>query len=258
MTSRIPVSTIQRLVMRDVQPGEAGSVATLNDLPEWMLEEVRDIAREHRLGAVRYLKFYVKLHEPPNVEDFVEEVLRNGQDPQTWGTRDWLCILRDQTPLTCLHMSIKALHAMSELEGERWFRFEPEPTKHLSDEAPGAIGVLRKQIRYWQHTRIVGVDYYSTNCGTIQPVPADQLESSFRRWIARRMAQWAKQYLVDAGAMVAAQGIIDAIAQGEQVEITRDAEIAAAALAREARAHGGEPDFVKRAGYLGPDSWYAE
>jgi hypothetical protein len=54
--------------------------------------------------------------------------------------------------------------------------------------------------------------------------------------------------------MVAAQGILDAVAKGDPV--TRDAEVAAAALAREARAHGADDDFLRRAGFLGPDGWY--
>ncbi len=256
MSSSIPISRVRRIVTRDVQPADEGSIATLNDLPPWMVEEARAIAKEARLDAVYYLRFHVRTHDGSNVEDFVQDVLRDGQDAHTWGIGDWLVAPCEAMPVTSV--GAEMLQTLQVVEGERWFRLAPDLTKEPSDPSQGAVGVLRRGLRYWQHgPRIAGADLFSTEGAAIEPVPVEKLESSFRRWLARRMAWRARSYLASAGAAVAAPGIIDAIAAGHVGEVTRDAELAAMALAREVRAHGTEHDFGRRAGYLGPDSWYA-
>src|SRR5437763_5841439 len=95
---------IHRIVTRDVPESDRGTIATLNDLPDWMVVESRTIARESLLAAVRYLKFYVAEQHAAYVPDFVEEVLRSGEDARTWNIRDCICIPREGTRLTALEL----------------------------------------------------------------------------------------------------------------------------------------------------------
>jgi len=78
---------IHRIVKRDVPHTERWTVPTLNDLPDWMVEEARALAQASSLSAVRYLRFYVARQYASSAEDFIEDVLLKLQKQQRLAQR---------------------------------------------------------------------------------------------------------------------------------------------------------------------------
>jgi hypothetical protein len=244
---------VHRIVKRNILMSEQGSISTLNDLPTWMVDEVRAIARESLVGAVRYLRFYVAMHHSSSAEDFVEDVLLKGQDAATWKIRDCVCFPVERRCATALE--VHYLEALDRVEGERWFRITPRPGDHHSAPSRGAVGVLKRDVRYW-HTTPDEIGDYPVNPEDIEPVEAVHLESNIRRWIAHRMAWWARDYLEQHPLGLTGGEILGAVPEVDLSRVTADARIAAEALAREAAVYADPAEFPRRAGFLGPDDWY--
>ncbi len=253
---------ILSIVKRTVSPSERRSIPTLNDLPGWMVEEARSIARLSRMSAARYLMFFVAVRDAANAEDFIEDVLFQGQDVKTWNIRDCLCHPRGLICTTPSEipsaLEIRYLEMLANEEGERWFRIKPKPTDHRSSWLSGAVGVLKRNLRYWQQQRPLPdlLGNYPVTPEDIEQVPPGRLDSSVRRWIARRLAWSARAYLEQHRAAVAGDDLIAAVPGVDLSRVTPDARIAAAALAREAQAFGDSPGFPQQAGFLGPEEWY--
>src|ERR1051325_2829221 len=245
---------IQRIVTRDVPESERGTIATLNDLPEWMVTEARAIARESRLAAVRYLKFYVATDYALDAPDFVEDVLRRGDDARTWNIRDCICIPYEPTRTTAAE--IHYMDTLEHVEGERWFRVKPRSTDDHWSHAPGAVGVVLRNTRYWERSQHGITRYMFSRPDDIETVSLDQLASSIRRWIAHRLAWWTNSYLKQARSDVTGGDIIAAVPDVNLQRVTPDARIAAGALARETLMYRGSPGFPQQAGFLGPEEWY--
>jgi hypothetical protein len=253
---------ILSIVKRDVAHSERRSIPTLNDLPDWMVEEARAIARVSRLSAASYLIFFVATRDMASAEDFIEDVLFKGQDVRTWKIQD--CIFRPMerfctTPSRIPSvLEIPYLDVLANEEGERWFRVKPDPADDLSAWSSGAVGVLKRSLRYWQQwgspSEIMG--NHPVTPEDIEQVPPERLASSVRRWIARRLAASTEAYLQQHWATVTADDLIAAAPGVDLARVTPDARIAAAALAREAQAFGGSPSFPQQAGFLGPEEWY--
>lgn len=245
---------VNRIVTRDVPDSERGTIATLNDLPDWMVAEARLIARESRLAALRYLKFYVAEEYATDAPDFVEDVLRKGQDARTWNIRDCICIPYEPTRLTALE--INYLDVLAQVRGERWFRVRPKPTDHPSSHIPGAVGVVLRNTRYWEKCERDVTRYMFSPADALEAVPVDRVKSTIRRWIAHRLAWWTTDFIRQAALDVTGDDIIAAVPGVNMQRVTADARIAAAALAREAIIHRGSPHFPQQAGFLGPEKWY--
>lgn len=244
---------IHRIVKRDIPHTERSTVSTLNDLPDWMLEEARALARASRLSAVRYLRFYVATQYVSSAEDFTEDVLLKGQDAKTWRIRDCICHPVDRAYTTALE--IHYLDTLASEDGERWFRIKPNQADPLSSWSAGAVGVLKRNVRYWHPLSDV-VGNYPVTPEDIESIPSDRVDSSVRRWIARRLAWSTQAYLQEHWGTVTGNDIIAAVPDVDLSRVTPDAKIAAAALAREAQAFGGSPSFPQQAGFLGPEEWY--
>jgi hypothetical protein len=253
MTLWVSDDIIHGIVKRDILTSERGSIATLNDMPAWMVEETRAIARESVVGAVRYVRFYVATQRGSSAEDFIEDVVLKGQDAATWMIRDCVCFAVERTYTTALEMHY--LQALSGVDGERWFRIKRAPPDHHSDSLSGAVGVLKRQVRYW-HTAPDGLDLYSARPEDIERVEPGRVESSVRRWIAHRIAWWTREYLAQRRGGVTGDTILAAVPEVDRSKVTADARIATEALAREAAAYGGSPEFPAQAGFLGPEDWY--
>jgi hypothetical protein len=246
---------IHRIVKRDVPNSERGTIATLNDLPTWMVDEAREIARESRLAAVRYLRFYVATQHSSSAEDFVEDVLLRGDDARTWEIRDCILVPNEFGRIGAFEIA-PYLGALATIEGERWFRIKPRLTDHLSDFTPGMIGVVQRRSRYWHNTP-PGITRCPLAGGSdAEFVMPEQLDSCIRRWIAHRLAWWAREYLEQDRAQATGNRIIQAASEPQRGPATADVQLAASALAREARTYADSPVFPQQAGFLGPDDWY--
>jgi hypothetical protein len=244
---------ICRIVTRDIAESERGAVATLNDLPAWMVDEVLAIARESIVSAVRYLRFYVPREHASHVPDFVEDVGLKGQDAPTWRIRDCIYVPNEHTERTAIE--VRYLEMFDGVNGERWSRVSPHPADHRSDSIVGMVGTVMRDTRYWEKSPPGLVRYFFTRPDRIERVSPDRLESSLRRWIAHRLAWWTKVDLQQAAAITGDE-LIMAVPGVDLGRVTSDAKIAAAALAREAQAFGDSPSFPQQAGFLGPEEWY--
>lgn len=244
---------IHHIIKRDVPHTERWTIPTLNDLPDWMVEEARALARASSLSAVRYLRFYVATHYASSAEDFIEDVLLKGQDARTWHIRDCIYLPEEHTRATALE--VRYLEMFNGIDGERWFRVPLKPTNHLSDWVVGMVGTVMRNTRYWETSPPGLVRYLFAKPDDVELVPAGRLHSSIRRWIARRLAWWTKVDLQQASA-ITGDDLIAAVPEVDLSRVTPDARIAAAALAREAQAFGDSPRFPQQAGFLGPEEWY--
>lgn len=244
---------IHRLITRDIPATERGSIQTFNDLPGWMVEEARALARESVLSAIRYLKFYIPDQHFIRHDDFITDVLRGGGDAASWGIRDHICFPDERTRTTALE--IDYLNALSSIPGEKWFRIVPLPNDRHSSSSSGAVGVLRRDVRYWQ-TISGDVGDYPVRPGDFEMVAPNKLSSTIRRWIAHRLAWWTKDYLEQARSDVTGSDIIAAVPDVNLERVTPDARVSADALAKELLVYRASPDFPRRAGFLGLDEWY--
>jgi len=244
---------IHRIVKRDVPESDRGTIPTLNDLPDWMVEEARQIARESLVGAGKYLKFYVSAPYADWADDFIQDVLLDGGDARTWNVHDCLCIPDELTSTTALEVHYRDL--FQGMDSERWFRIKPKSADQHSAASPGAVGILSREVRYW-HAAPKGLAFFRVQAQDVEFVEPAMLDIAMRRWIAHRMSWWARKHLELHRAGTTGDEIIRAIPGADASKLTDDARIAAGALAREARAYGETAEFPQRAGFLGIDSWY--
>jgi hypothetical protein len=245
--------TINSIVKRDILLSERGSIPALNDLPGWMIEEAREIARASIVSAVRYLRFYVETQRGSSAEDFIEDVLLKGQDARTWRISDCLCSPWPPTPLAATDTG-RYLRVLKDIDGEHWFRLRLKAGDRPSDHSPGMIGVLQRGCRYWS-TPPPDTGYYPvTRSDDLESVPTSLLASGIRRWIAHRLAWFARDRWQQSG--ITAESILHVAFGTEAQRVTPDARIAGEALAREAHAFGDSPSFPQLAGFLGPEEWY--
>lgn len=257
MTKQFRDEALRRIITREIPDTDEKSIPTFNDFPDWMLREVREVAMESRRGAEQYIRFYLAQDVyTVNIAEFVDEVVLQRQPAATWRVHDCLRVPRELTSSTLL--TANYFQVLDEAPGEKWYRLVESLDVHPATSLHGAIGTLQRNVRFApkiadEHPSTMQVVIGSSN---VEEISNDRVAQGVRRWLAHRMAWVAQPYVAEAGPMVAAQGIIDSISRGQPLAVTRDAEVAAAALAREARAHGAEADFLRRAGFLGPDSWY--
>src|SRR2546423_4223525 len=87
---------------RDLIIAQRHSVPTLNDITDAMLDELRQLSPE---TVNTYLKFHLREGNEAAFEDFVRDVVRGDMDPRTWGFRDVLALVGEDTRGEALTMS---------------------------------------------------------------------------------------------------------------------------------------------------------
>ena len=246
------MTTWTHMISREVSATDCGTINTLNDLPEWMVEEGRAVGRISLLAAYEYVKFYVRITPGSSAHDFASDVLCGNESAATWRIRDCVCIPLEPTATTALEIAY--LKLFEGKESGAWVRIKPSLGPQDYSAAPGAVGILRHDVRYW-HEAPEGLGYYAVTSDQVEPVAASRVTISVRRWIAHRLAWYTKQVLALQNDS-SGDGILSAVPGAEMSRVTLDATIAARALAREAVAYAGSPQFPEQAGFLGPDEWY--
>jgi hypothetical protein len=248
---------VESLLGRPIDAAARHSVQSLNDLSPSMLEELRRLSPS--ASAVNlYLSFHV-VHYHGQSEDFVRDVVQGGADASSWGYRDLLVVVEETDEVTCTHMTWTDLVAhLEDIEGRRWCRLPNGPAGIENRDAWGAagsaVGVLVCHVPYWWRCPR-GRRLTTVSIGADLPVQLDEAAAriEFRRWIARRMSWWARDYLSAHAPTVTEAGILDAMGANDS-SISRDAEIALGALVREC-ALPYHPDQDIR-GFMGPAGWY--
>ncbi|HEX4417469.1 MAG TPA: hypothetical protein VH165_06190 [Kofleriaceae bacterium] len=245
---------------RPVHEAERGSIATFNDLPPTMVEEVKAIrSRGGRLPACDYLAFFVATHDGCDVEDFCEEVLEGGAEVATWHIRDCLVGVAERHREGISLTVERYLAILDPMPGERWYRVDALHPHDDKFPVPGTgPGTLMRDTHYWTsidmekpyppiHRLIISPERL-----TVSRIPAENIDVEIRRWMASVAAWWASEYLLAEGDRATAEGVL--AAYQERVEPSADGLIAIRALVREARL--GHPRWPGQSGYIGPDDWY--
>src|SRR5205823_13317031 len=86
---------IGTLLGRPVSESERGTIPTLNDVPEWLIDELR--GRIGQIGALRAgccLEFFVAVAGAAEANSFSHEVVAGRADPGRWGIGDALYLPR--------------------------------------------------------------------------------------------------------------------------------------------------------------------
>lgn len=245
------VSALERLLGRPLPKDEKGSITTLNALPREKLQEAAALAARARLAAVEYLLFYVTNAELDHACDFVDEVLRGGADPGSWGVSDVLLVPKTE-PVQALHADLPAiLRPLENVAGERWWRVEPDRRFWDSSGICGAPGVLVRQASYLWSTDAMrlGVEGHALNDEPLEQVHDPVI--AMRRWLSSRI-QWDlrthdERELTSISGSCTALGIRwDALSKdGQRVIEGLVQELSCAN-------HDG-----RAPGFRGPDTWYA-
>jgi hypothetical protein len=250
--------SLEKLLGRKLPAEERGTIVTLNELPEPLLDQARELARRSRLGAVELLQFYVVRSELDHVAAFVEEVIYGSEEPATWGWFDALCVPSIPVEDALVSDAETILTNLAAIEGERWWRIEPTRSEWEGSGATGAPGVVVRRVPYfWSGSP--EIDWIRLSDELVTPVP--DVAIAVRRWIASRVA-WdgrvsrAAEQLVSVHTICSAMGI-------DEARLSADGRLALEGLAREMVASSAGspsvcgddgPDGIP--GFRGPDDWY--
>lgn len=144
MTSFPPLARIASLLTREVTEAERESVPSYRELPEHLLQELRDVLRRcGRIDALRYLQFFVGRANERFAADFIQEVVEvPNAIASRWQMFDTVIVAR--VPIVSATVA-SYLSVVDVLEGERWYRLVSEPLK-LGVPHDGAPGVLIRNV----------------------------------------------------------------------------------------------------------------
>jgi hypothetical protein len=223
---------LESLLERRIDPAEAGSIPTLNDLNGRPLEEARALARPYRPHAVHYLRFFVAICSEYNAAAFCEEVLRGEADVASWGTYDVLVIASDDDlAVASTERLVARLH---EAQGERWWCKRPTEDVVRWNTADTYLlpGVLIRDARYWVRGPSGTDAALMRREHRAYLVPIDDLSIALRRWLAVRITRKAHDYL-ERTSTPTVSGILEALGKPDCTP-TPDAELALRAVTRHA------------------------
>ena len=254
---------IEELLNRRLRNDELHSVPTLNDVTPTMIEELKKLESGSQIDF--YLSFYLaEKYTAGHGRQFVDDVVKGGVDPKTWGFRDAFVCLEESGPGHLVRVSWDDFeHELGNLDGTRWWWHGlAQPAfvnQTLSAGSWGMVGVRVEHVPYWwqRPKRTIDLSCDDELGKLLKRVDDASARILFRRWIASRCSWWCRvtnQYSRDstpenADDILALLGV----ARGA---LSKDGAIAVRALAREAQ-RPFDPDHDVR-GFVGPDAWYCD
>lgn len=248
---RSPLQSLEEVLGRRLREDERGSIATLNDLPAELVEEVRALNEKSRVASTEYLRFYVRKLDA--VDEFISDVLELGTiSASSWGIRDLICFSKLNANYWSRCDVPSMVGALMSVDGLRWWRVAPRLDEWDWLGISGAPGVLVRDATYWFEPPDK-VDYYELESEELEEIPTETFEVSIRRWIASRAAWQLAQAKLKPGREASADEVARMLSA--PVPVIEDAKIAVRALLREEYELGPSSDDVP--GFRGPDDWYA-
>lgn len=247
---------IEKLLQREFDPSEFRSTPTLNDVPGWMIEELRVLAREADVLVYSYLSYHLKI-DHWGFDEFLRDVVRGTADPKTWGYKDCFVHIAEGGVDELLAMTVELIKAeLEDVPGDRWFTeafHEPLRANNPHPLPPaGPPGVLVRQVPYWWRaprktlqTLIILPEHL-----LVTRIPESGIGIAHRRWVASEIGRMGQR--LDLSSIDAPQ-LLEAF-EVEPSQVSEDGLIALTALLREARLPF-DPTVQVR-GYIGPDEWY--
>lgn len=253
----------ERELGRALDRAQRHSVPTLNDITATMLEELRRLSP---LAVDAYLRWHLHPGSETSFDGFTRDVIRGEMDPKTWGHRDILALVGEDRRGAALTMTADQVRNMvAGIEGERWRRLSLHDARQVNRDAGasgwGAPGVLVRLAPYWWTPPRKEVKDYIVSSSWMSNVVPSEVEVipdanfvvAFRRWIACRVAWWAKARSIELSTASPRQ-LVDEI--GTDINnVTSDGAAALSALIREAKLPFDPDQHVR--GFVGPDEWYA-
>lgn len=234
------------MIRFDFDPATHHSVPTLNDLSEDHLAEMRRLEDKDAKVALMYLCHIVERCDIGTAGRFMDDVLFRSADARDWGRGDRLVLpslsLIDNV---CLPLE-EMLAPLRTFDRNAWVRVRPSlPAR--DDRFCGAPGAVTGSQPYWYLPPAIGYTAVLLPDVRDDLEPMTDLMITGRRWLASRIAERLSWRALPGSAAELAAALRAA------GPVTRDAEIALAALHREASldAAGRMP------GFRGPDDWFA-
>ena len=242
------MADVEHVLGHSVDPGTAGSIHDLNEIPSDVLDDARALdSYVLRTKLMRHLAI-PSLH--PALPDFIDDVLAGGVDPGAWRRGG---ILFPVVPLASL-VTMEVQEVLAPLEPqphERWLQIAPSRGMwEIEEQASGAPGLERPELRY-DTVVSPGVCRLFLN-GDEELWEIDDVTVATRRWMGSRLAARARpqsgvEQFGEPAALLAA--LFPAVGG-----FSKDAMIAARAVLRETEVFGTAEDGVP--GFRGPAEWF--
>lgn len=269
------LAVISPLLTRVVTESERASVASYRSMPPHILQELKDVRmRCGRLGAMKYIQFFVDRNNDDEVPDFIVEVVESLEiDPSAWRINDIVFV----SNVSFLGSVVDYRKNVEELEGERWYRVEKirRTLDSLENDAPGVLVRNFKagtQVPWRQIPEPCGVSSIKSQVRQDGDALIKIEESGFalavRRWQAKKIANFAFRNPLQVNKGLELETLLAILTTYEwpvsrggewvgnitNIEPSADALIAINALVKESQLP--DADFPNSAGFLGPDDWY--
>jgi len=251
---------VEQALHRQLSSDDHHSIATLNDVTQDMLADLRLLTTRSQIDA--YLAFYIVRYRSGDGDKFMREVVAGGADPRAWGRRNVFVHLEEPDERFCLHLDWASMEArFAEAGGTRWWQARPVPASDVNQALHwsgwGAVGVRIDDVPYWwRHPKATMDSDCADDTGAlVEHLDDASARLALRRWIALRLSWWARRYLEEAGTAVVDNGLLAAVG-GVRQELTTDAAVAIRALVKEATLPYDPERDVR--GFMGPDTWYTD
>lgn len=245
-----PEEKIEKTLGRKLRPEDEGGIPYLNQFPPDLLAEARRIARESKILAFRFVKFYYGPGQSDEVKAFIDDVVVGAQEPTQWQRWDRLYAADAPFPKV-LGMSVEDILApLEDAPGERWVRLVPSRSMWTRSSFCGRPCIVHRGSDYeWRPptevSRLLLHEYESLET-------VDDVTIGMRRWIASRVAWQLMRKQIE---LTPSAGVNEVTRMlSADASPSPDADFAIRALLREERELGPSSDAVP--GFRGPDEWY--
>lgn len=233
-------SELESALGRALPPGDRGSVASLNDLPEDVVEQAKSLLSVRLVRQL--LEYYCGLQCRPYLPDFIEKVIAGHAPANRWRRVDGLVPAQSLSAQLCLDR--EAL--LAPLGGYSGMRIVPDQASWKAGTS--WVGAPVRSRRDADYRSAAPQDAVSVVSPAIEAAPDEDV--TVRRWIASRIAR-----CMAAGDPPGVQALFSAVPSLPGVDQwSQDARIALAALLREFRDLPADEHAIP--GFRGPDEWY--
>jgi hypothetical protein len=271
MTDADPYVQIERTLERSLER-DPRQYANLNELPLELVDEARKLDGVlPYIFLLRHVDGTLRL----DLQSFVEDVVRSGQDPARW--RVGRVLYPDLESDDLLTRDVRGvLGALSPEDGEDWRQFPAERLPWERGMAySGAPAVVRPSLPHsWQAPSHVGSFLLTDGLGL---APVRDVAVATRRWVASRLAYATRNRPIPSGIGPASRApeSRESLAAARQLEaeaaargwvsasfpkvdqLSADALVAVVGLLAEQVAYGDLSDSQDAVpGFRGPDDWY--
>jgi hypothetical protein len=232
-----PEADLERALGRSLVPADRGSIDSLNEVPDSLLAQARQLDDEYASALLEYHTRATR-HQ---VRSFVADVVRGGAVAADW--RRGGALVRDVSLREQLLQPLPALIAPLGVD----IRHRLVPSLQSWQAGVSWVGAPVLLVPDADYRTVLRPGVVRLLAPSLEPAP--DIVVCGRRWIAARMARSLMPATPHTIAELAAR-----LASASMTEWSADAKAAAEALVREFRSGSIPPDAIP--GFRGSDAWY--